>query len=111
MDADIDVAAMPTIEGSVVHTPNYRLEMGSTDIVYLNRGAADGLEVGSPLEVFRRIGKETDEVQRENKQLPNWVIGKLIVVSTTPDTATAVITKTSTEIQRGDFFRGADSLW
>jgi hypothetical protein len=39
------------------------------------------------------------------------VIGKLIVVSTTPDTATAVITKTSTEIMRGDRFRGADSLW
>ena len=111
VNTDIDVAARPEVEGSVVHTPDYRLDMGSTDVVYLNRGAADGLEVGSPLEVFRRIGKETDDVQRKNKQLPDWVIGKLIVVSTTPDTATAVITKTSTEIQRGDSFRGADSLW
>ena len=110
-EADIDVAAKPDVEGSVVYTPNHRLEMGSTDIVYLNRGAADGLEVGSPLELYRAIGTEEDEVQREQKQLPDWVIGKLIVVATTPDTATAVITKTSTEILRGDRFRGADSLW
>ena len=111
VNTDIDVAARPSVEGSVVHTPDSRMTMGSTDIVYLNRGAADGLEVGSPLEVFRRIGKATDEVQREQKQLPDSVVGNLIVVSTTPDTATAVITKTSAEILRGDLFRGADSLW
>ena len=109
--ADIDVAARPDIDGSIMHTPVHRFEMGSTDVVYLNRGAADGLQVGSPLEVYRPIGKEVDRVQNEAKQLPDWVIGKLIVVSTTPDTATAVITKTSVELQRGDRFRGADSLW
>ena len=27
--------------------------MGMTDYVYLNRGELDGLEVGSPLEVYR----------------------------------------------------------
>jgi len=111
VETDIDVAARPTVDGSVVHTPDSRLEMGSTDLVYLNRGAVDGLEVGSPLEVFRPIGTEIDRVQGEQKQLPDTIIGKLIVVSTTPDTATAVITKTVTEIQRGDRFRGADSLW
>jgi hypothetical protein len=110
VNSEIVVGTRPDVEGAVVHTPNDRFDMGSLDVVYLNRGAGQGLEVGSPLEVYRPIGTEFDEVRGDYRKLPDHVIGKLLVVATTPGTATAVVTHSTTEINAGDSFRGADSI-
>ncbi len=108
--ADIEVGASPDVSGHVVFTPNRRFEMGSTDIVYLNRGARDGLAVGSPLEIFRPLGSGTDEAKGQAVKLPDHVIAKLLVVDVTDESAAAVVTHTVTELSRGDRFRHTDTL-
>jgi hypothetical protein len=108
---DIAVGAKPEIVGSVVYTWADRIEMGGDDVVYLNRGSDAGLQVGSPLEVFRPLGTEVDDAQEQVKQLPDHVIARMLVVSTTPDTATAVVTHSASEIEVGDHFRGSDTIW
>jgi LysM repeat protein len=109
--SEIPVGAKPEVDGRVVYTWADRIEMGGNDVVYLNRGEAAGLQIGSPLEVYRAIGTAVDDAQWQVKQLPDHVIARLLVVSTTGETATAVVTHAATEIEVGDSFRGSDTIW
>jgi hypothetical protein len=108
---DIAVGPKPEVAGRVVFTWADRIEMGGDDVVYLNRGSDSGLQVGSPLEVFRPLGTEIDYAQEQVKQLPDHVVARMLVVSTTSETATAVVTHAASEIEVGDRFRGSDTLW
>lgn len=107
---DIPIGGRVDVEGVLAHAPNKRVQMGSGDVVYLNRGSHQGLEVGSPLEVFERRGKGFDTVRKENRMLPDHVIAKLLVIETRDETAVAVVTHTETELARGALFRGSDSI-
>jgi hypothetical protein len=108
--AEIAIGPRPDIEGRVVYTWANRLQMGGDDLVYLNRGADDGLQIGSPLEVFRPIGTGIDEAQQRERALPDHVVAKLLVIGTTPETATAVVTHAGEEINEGDWFRGSETI-
>jgi hypothetical protein len=110
LSPDVTVLGKTDVEGRVVHAMWKKVEIGGNDVVYLNRGADAGLQPGSPLEVYRPIGTAIDEAQNQERQLPDDVIARMIVVQTTPTTATAVVTKASTEIEPGDAFRGADTI-
>jgi hypothetical protein len=105
-----DIAILPSpadVEGKVTFFPQKRVVIGWNDFVYLNRGSVDGLEVGSPLEVYR-TGYTTEDPARDEKvHVPDRVIAKLIVVRTSEETAVAMITKAETELALGDRFRGA----
>ncbi|MCP5060359.1 MAG: LysM peptidoglycan-binding domain-containing protein [bacterium] len=105
--ADVEVGPMPQVEGQVMHTPSRRLELGTTDVVYLNRGTQHGLSVGSPLEIYRPLREGTDTVKRERLALPDHVIAKLLVVDVQDESSVAVVTHTLTELARGDYFRGS----
>ena len=109
--AEIPIGAKPDVMGHVVYTWADRIEMGGNDLVYLNRGETAGLEVGSPLEVYRSIGTEVDQAQQQMKQLPDEVVARMLVVATTPETATAVVTHSKHEVEKGDTFRGSDTIW
>jgi LysM repeat protein len=109
--AEIPIAAKPEVGGRVVYTWADRIEMGGNDVVYLNRGESNGLQVGSPLEVYRAIGTAVDDAQQQMKQLPDHIIARMLVVATTGETATAVVIHAKTEVEVGDTFRGSDTLW
>jgi len=109
-EADIEVGPTPDVEGRIVFTPDDRLTMAMEDVVFLDRGTAHGLDVGSPLEVYRPIGTGVDEVRNEQLALPDDVVAKLLVVRAGDATAVAVVTQTTVELARGDLFRGSDSL-
>ena len=109
-EAEIEVGATPDIEGVIVFTPDDRLNMAMDDVVYLDRGSSDGLQVGSPLEVYRPIGTGVDKAQHKKVALPDGVVAKLLVVHVEKDTASAVVTHARAEVERGDRFRGSDSL-
>jgi len=108
--SEIPVRSRPDVQGRVVYTWADRLWIGGDDVVYLNRGAAHGLEVGSPLEVYRPIGTGIDAAQERERRLPDVVVAKLLVVDTTAETATAVVTHAGEEIKKGDWFRGTDEI-
>ena len=108
--ADIEIGPMPQVEGQVLHTPKDRLEMGSTDVVYLNRGSQHGLTVGSPLEIYRPLREGIDSVKKERLALPDDIVAKLLVVDVQDESSVAVITHTLTELTRGDHFRGSPDI-
>lgn len=84
------------IMSSVNKTQSY-LSTGS--VVYLDRGRADGVEMGNVFEVFgfkdRLTGKNiTDQ--------PTYKIGELTVITLTDNFATALITKSRRDMRPGD---------
>jgi len=107
---EIAVGPRLDVDGRIVHLPTSRIAMGSNEVVYLDRGTGAGLAVGSPLEVFRTMGTEQDEVADKRVAVPDQVIAKLLVVQTHDDTAVAVVTHTTEELEPGDRFRGTDDL-
>jgi chemotaxis protein MotB len=64
------------------------------NIVYLDRGAEDGLRAGDRIELVRYGGG-----------LPPRMVGEVKVLSTEPRTSTALVTKSVSRILAGDQFR------
>ena len=78
------------------------------DVVVLNRGSEDGLEVGSSLEIYRPVSRnwKPEWYGREpDIEIPHEVVAQMIVLSTEPTTAMAYVRKSKTEIWHGDRFR------
>jgi len=105
---DIEVTASPkNVDGQISFFPSNRVLMGNTDFVYLNRGELDGLEVGSPLEVYRGGWNAPEPARHTRVDVPDHVIADLLVVRARPQSAVALVRHAETELQLGDHFRGA----
>jgi nucleoid-associated protein YgaU len=105
---DVEVAASPkNVDGRISFFPSSRVLMGTADYVYLNRGELDGLQVGSPLEVYRNGRRAPEPARDTHVDVPDRVIAKLLVVRARRQSSVALIRHTETELELGDRFRGA----
>ncbi len=105
---DIEVAASPkNIDGRISFFPSSRVLMGGADYVYLNRGELDGLQVGSPLEVYRSGWRAPEPARDTRVEVPDRVIAQLLVVRARRQSAVALVRHAETELELGDRFRGA----
>ena len=68
------------------------------DVVYLDRGRADGVELGNLFEVYSFVDRGT---QRKITPSPTYKIGELTVINITDNFATALVTASSNEISLG----------
>jgi len=68
------------------------------DVVYLDRGRADGVELGNLFEVYSFVDRGT---QRKITPSPTYKIGELTVINITDNFATALVTNSSNEISLG----------
>jgi nucleoid-associated protein YgaU len=105
---EIAIQASPEdVEGKISFFPNKRVLMGFNDFVYLNRGTMDGLEVGSPLSVYRPGRMASEATRGEQVHVPDAVIAHMLVVRTDAQSSVAVVVHSNTELKLGDRFRGA----
>jgi hypothetical protein len=107
LPAEIEVKPTPEgVDGKITFFPGRRVLMGQQDFVYLNRGTLDGIEVGSPLEVYRPGYPAKEPTRDEKVAVPDRVVAKLLVVRASEQTCVAMVTSTQTELALGDHFRG-----
>lgn len=85
---DLTDAFMISVDGGVS-------QIGTTDIVVLNRGARDGLEVGHVLAIYQNGGTVFDEIARENVQLPDTRAGLCMVFEVAERASYAIVLKAS----------------
>jgi hypothetical protein len=105
---DVPIRPSPAgVEGRISFFPNSRTLMGSQDFVYLNRGVEDGLEVGSPLEVYRAGFRANEPARGETVRVPERVVARLLVLRAQPNSAVAVVRHTEEELAVGDRFRSS----
>ena len=102
--------ARQPIEGQILYMPDSRTQMASADVVYVDRGAVDGLSVGNVLDVYRPGVTASETTRGTEVRTPDWVVAKLLVVSTQEETAVGIVTHATTEIERGDLFRTSTDL-
>lgn len=87
--------------------------IGQFSIVYLDRGFNHGIRRGALFEaVKRRVVPDptrkhgTVYETREKLVLPDVVLGRLIILESRPDTATAFVLSTQENFKNGDFIKG-----
>ncbi len=97
--------ASPTIEGQIAHFGSKRTVMADRDLVFLNRGSEHGVEVGNTFEVYRAGGSAHDVHRQRKVTLPDDVIADMVVIRADPTTSVAVVTRSNSEVTRGDYFR------
>ena len=85
-EVDLHNAFMIAVDGGVS-------QIGTTDIVVLNRGARDGLEVGHVLAIYQTGQVVFDEVARDNVRLPDVRAGLAMVFEVADKASYALVLK------------------
>lgn len=83
---DLHNAFMIAVDGGVS-------QIGTTDIVVINRGAREGLEIGNVLAIYQNGGIIFDEIARENVQLPDARAGLCMVFEVAERASYAIVLK------------------
>lgn len=99
-----------SVRGEIVHMVGERVIGGGMDVIYLNRGTDAGLSPGSALEVVRPGGMLFDPVQGRTVKVPDTIVGHLLVLTSRPAGSAAFVVHSTTDLVRGDYWRGADSI-
>jgi hypothetical protein len=81
------------------------ITIGAEDVVFLDLGKAQGLEIGNLLYIIRDVPPNADYVTRDVGNLPQKVIGAVVVVDLGERTSTALVVKSAEEIRLGDKVR------
>ncbi len=95
--AVVDQSSASDVDGRVVDFQSNMSMMNlvaQRNFVYLDRGREDGIRPGDRMELVRSGGS-----------LPQRVVGELKILSVEDRTATALITKSTSQILKGDRFR------
>jgi hypothetical protein len=107
--ARLTVQSTPlSVHGEIVHMVADRQIVGGMDVVYLDLGSEAGLTPGSALEVVRPGGKAYDRMRDRSVKVPDTIIGQMVVLSSTPTSAAAYVVHATTDLARGDRYRGAE---
>jgi hypothetical protein len=94
--------ASRAMSGYLVAAEDDKLAFGEHDIIYLDLGHSDGLQVGNVLTVSRPRQATDLARDRQNLQLPDVLLGAAIVLETYPRSASALVIKTVGPLYRGD---------
>jgi LysM repeat protein len=81
------------ISGYILEVTDHHAINAQTDIVYLDRGSADGVEPGDRFVVY---------AEPEKKGFPRRAIGEVLVFLVKDRTSTAVVSASQEEIAKGD---------
>jgi LysM repeat protein len=86
------------IKGYITATKDGKVSVGEGDIVYLDRGEAEGVRVGDRFNVLREGDRVRHPITHRLLRLPRQVFGKLTVLDVRTHTATALITSSLREL-------------
>ena len=105
----------------IVNTKNFGVMTGSEQIVYVNLGSAQGVQVGDYFRVFRYHGATKEAAYQERNtaykeygfgstpvayqwdNVPRQIVGEGIVLRTGPNASTVLLTTSREEIFVGDY--------
>lgn len=108
MPADIEVKfAEQGIEGEVAFMPASRTLMATSDYVFVDVGAVQGVEIGTDLEVYDPGYRVEDTSRDQYVMTPDRVIADLVVVTVQEESAVAFVAHTRRALAVGDSVRGA----
>lgn len=90
------------LEGVIVDSLADISEFGQHHMVFINVGSEEGVQVGNRLAIARRGDGLMKFSAERDQQMPLEPVGELMVISTQAHTASALITRSTLELRRGD---------
>ncbi len=90
------------LRGTVVDSLLELNELGQFNVVFIDQGAKDGVQVGNRFFVMRRGDGLLELTLETDEKLPWEQIGEALVVETQDRSSTAIITRSAIEIRVGD---------
>jgi LysM domain len=99
----------PQVDGMVVASYDQRNIVGAGDVLYLDRGAKDGLEPGMVVEVSEKDEHIGSEGMFGGVDVPGRTVARLRVLSVRDGNATAWVEHSDTPIRVGDHFRSPET--
>lgn len=122
-EKDFDRFAPPSgkTKAMVVVGRSFQIQSGDHDLVYVNLGSAQGVKVGDYFRVFRYQGNRNETVFQtpnvatevygygsapnhyKGTDLPREILGEGVVLRTSPNSSTVLITYSLREIFEGDY--------
>ncbi|MCC6639528.1 MAG: LysM peptidoglycan-binding domain-containing protein [Deltaproteobacteria bacterium] len=97
----------PGVRGEIVLMVGERVLSAGMDVVYLDKGTEAGLSPGSALEIVRPGRMLYDSARDRTVKVPDTVIAQMVVISARQSSAAAYVLHSTTDLARGDFYRGA----
>ncbi len=82
------------LKGAVIAFEEGHRFLAQHDIVFIDLGLKDGLEVGNSFSIWR--------ASKNKKKLPGYFVGNLIVLHVEPNVSTALVTNSLSELELGD---------
>lgn len=101
--ASIDLKrATSALTGTLIEAHDGKLAISQYDIVYLDLGIADGLQVGNLLNITRPRDASAMGLNTSGLKLPDVLLGAAVVIETHPRAASALVLKIAEPLYRGD---------
>ena len=97
-----------SIEGTIISVVDGVSQIGQYQIVVINRGNREGVDVGSVFEIYQAGERIVDQVSKERNasvKLPDEKAGLLMVFRTFDKVSFALIMKASSALHVGDRVR------
>ena len=95
-------AADRDLSGYIVESKTGNKALATGDIVYLDLGKSQGMQLGNMLYIVRDVQPDPKFIDIPVGKLPSEVIGAMVVVDTGKTTSTALIVKSIDTVYRGD---------
>lgn len=90
------------LSGYVIAGGDEKIALSQFDVIFVDLGAAEGLEVGNLLYISRQRMATELAYGAEELQLPDVLLGSAVVLETRSHTAAALVLKSADSIFRGD---------
>ena len=90
------------LEGVILDGLHPFSEYGQHHVIFIDLGSEDGVQVGNRLAVIRRGDGLSRLSPAIDQAMPIEPVGELMVIATEKRTSTALITRSSLELRRGD---------
>ena len=107
MTIEAEGARAGSLSGYIVEVKDDRVSNAQMDIVYLDRGLKDGLQIGDRLVVVREGEKTPRFSVGKGERLPRQIIGHLEILMAYDATATARVVQSNDVIFKGDQFESS----
>ncbi len=99
------VSSPAGLKGYIVESLDIKVANAQMDVVYLDKGSKDGLNIGDRLKVVAPGGKGIVPSTGKEIKLPDETIGEVQILSLQENTSTAWIIKSVKDIKRGDLIQ------
>ena len=93
------------LEGYILANKNDTVSMGKDEIIYVDKGAQDGVLRGNVFEVYLPGETKLDAASGQQVVLPDQVIGELLVVDPRPTSSVTLSVKSVREFTPGEHLR------